>query len=66
MTMAETVLPTCTEQGYDIHKCTVCGEEYTDNYVDSLNQEHRYMARIVLIKIEIISTVDEDEYQNVT
>lgn len=59
-------MPTCTEQGYDIHKCTVCGEEYTDNYVDSLNQEHQYMARIVLIKIEIISTVDEDEYQNVT
>ena len=59
-------MPTCTEQDYDLHKCTVCGEEYTDNYVDSLNQEHQYMARIVLIKIEIISTVDEDEYQNVT
>ena len=44
--MAETVLPKCTEQGYDLHKCTVCGEEYTDNYVDSINQEHQYMAKL--------------------
>ncbi len=43
----QTVPPTCTEQGYDLHKCTVCGEEYTDNYVDSLNQEHQYVATIV-------------------
>lgn len=43
----QTIPPTCTEQGYDLYKCTVCGEEYTDNYVDSLNQEHHYMATIV-------------------
>lgn len=43
----QTVPPTCTEQGYDLHKCTVCGKEYTDNYVDSLNQEHQYVATIV-------------------
>lgn len=32
----ETVVePTCTEQGYTLHKCA-CGTEYKDNYVDPL------------------------------
>ncbi|MGN0491477.1 dockerin type I domain-containing protein [Ruminococcus sp.] len=43
----QTIPPTCTEQGYDLKKCTVCGMEEKDNYVDSLNQEHQYMATIV-------------------
>lgn len=30
-----TVEPTCTEQGYTIHKCE-CGDSYTDSYVDAL------------------------------
>lgn len=30
------VSPTCTEQGYDVHYCTRCGEQlYVDNYVDA-------------------------------
>ncbi len=26
--------PTCTEQGYTTHTCTVCGDSYVDTYVD--------------------------------
>lgn len=28
--------PTCTEQGYTIHSCSVCGYEYKDTYVAAL------------------------------
>lgn len=31
-----TVAPTCTDKGYDLHTCTICGESYKDNYVDAL------------------------------
>lgn len=34
-----TVVPTCTEQGYTIHKCA-CGDEYRDASVDALG--HNY------------------------
>ncbi|MBQ7875232.1 MAG: hypothetical protein IJ306_08775, partial [Oscillospiraceae bacterium] len=27
--------PTCTEQGYTTHTCTVCGDSYVDSYVDA-------------------------------
>ncbi len=27
------ISPTCTEQGYTLHTCSVCGETYTDNFV---------------------------------
>ena len=27
------VAPTCTEDGYTLHKCTLCNDEYKDNYV---------------------------------
>ena len=27
--------PTCTEQGYTIHTCTLCGDSYVDSYVDA-------------------------------
>ena len=29
-----TEAPTCTEKGYTIHACALCGESYIDNYVD--------------------------------
>ena len=29
--------PTCTEQGYTTHTCTVCGDSYVDSYVSALN-----------------------------
>lgn len=31
-----TVAPTCTEKGYKLHKCTICGEEYRTDYVSEL------------------------------
>lgn len=27
--------PTCTEEGYTTHTCTVCGDQYVDCYVNS-------------------------------
>lgn len=34
------VAPTCTAQGYTLHKCSVCGEETKDTYTDALG--HKY------------------------
>ena len=34
------VAPTCTEQGYNKHVCTVCGEWYATDHVDALG--HKY------------------------
>lgn len=34
------VAPTCTAQGYTLHKCSVCGEETKDTYTDSLGHEY--------------------------
>ena len=28
--------PTCTEQGYTTHTCTVCGDSYVDSYVETV------------------------------
>ena len=30
------VAPTCTEEGYDRHVCSLCGDEYRDNYTEAL------------------------------
>ena len=32
----EVVAPTYFEQGYTLHKCSVCGDSYKDNYTDKL------------------------------
>ena len=37
---AETVLPTCTREGYDSYLCSVCGREDRINYVDAI--DHNY------------------------
>ena len=34
------VAPTCTAQGYTLHKCSVCGDEYKDTFTDALG--HKY------------------------
>lgn len=31
--------PTCTEQGYTSHVCSVCGDSYQDSFVDPLGHE---------------------------
>ena len=30
------VAPTCTEEGYDRYVCSLCGDEYRDNYTEAL------------------------------
>jgi hypothetical protein len=30
---SEVTAPTCTEQGYTTHTCTICGDQYVDSYV---------------------------------
>lgn len=32
------IAPTATEKGYTLHKCSVCGNSYKDNYKDPVNQ----------------------------
>lgn len=32
--------PTCTAQGYTLHKCSVCGEETKDTYTKALGHEY--------------------------
>lgn len=39
----ETVKPTCENQGYDLHTCTVCGYSYKDNYVKKLGHDWVYV-----------------------
>ncbi len=33
------VAPTCTQGGYTVHECTVCGDEYTDEYKAELGHK---------------------------
>lgn len=35
----ETVDPTCTEDGYDLHICTVCAHEEEDNFTEKLGHD---------------------------
>ena len=43
---ADTVVaPTCTAQGYTLHKCSVCSDEYKDTYKDATG--HSYGAWVI-------------------
>jgi hypothetical protein len=42
---AEIVAPTCTEQGYTLHKC-VCGNSYKTDYTSTIN--HTYTPSVIL------------------
>ncbi len=33
--------PTCTEQGYNKHACTICGEYYGTDYTDALGHDYQ-------------------------
>ncbi len=41
----EVVSPTCTEQGYTIYECTICGETMNDDFTPALG--HSYIQRVV-------------------
>ena len=49
-----TVKPTCTEGGYTHHKCSVCGDEYTDAKTEKLGHQYE--------KIVVKPTCIEDGY----
>ena len=36
----ETIPPTCSERGYDLNICTVCGYEHKNNYRDTLPHDY--------------------------
>ncbi len=38
--------PTCTEQGYTTHTCSVCGNTYNDTYVDALGHTETVDAAV--------------------
>ncbi|MDE6001413.1 MAG: hypothetical protein K2G96_03740, partial [Clostridia bacterium] len=42
--VASVVEPTCTEQGYTLHTCKDCDENYKDNYVNALNHDLQHHA----------------------
>ena len=39
------IAPTCTEKGYTLHTCTVCGDSYKNTYTNALG--HDYEEKIV-------------------
>ena len=36
---SQVIAPTTTAQGYTLHTCNLCGDSYTDSYVDKLPEE---------------------------
>lgn len=53
------VAPTCTEQGYTNHTCTVCKYSYQDNYVDATGHDYIYT-------VATAATADTEGVINVT
>lgn len=50
--IVSTIAPTTTEQGYDLHQCSRCGDSYQDNYTDQLLQDspdhtHSYSDSVI-------------------
>ena len=55
---ADITEPTCTEQGYTTHTCTVCGDSYVDSFVDALTHDWSEWA---LVKAP--SAEEDGEYE---
>lgn len=36
----ETILPSCTNKGYDLYICKICGDEYIDNEIEMLHHSN--------------------------
>lgn len=45
-TVVEIIAPSCTERGYTRFNCSVCGEEYTDDYVDALGHDEEVVKTV--------------------
>ena len=54
---AEIVEPTCTENGYTLHKCGLCGHTYKDNATEPLG--HNYGEWTVTVPAECESAGEE-------
>ena len=54
---AEIVEPTCTEGGYTLHKCNLCGHTYKDNATEPLG--HNYGEWTVTVPAECESAGEE-------
>ena len=39
------IAPTCTEQGYTLHKCSHCGDSYKDNYQSALGHNYQLSSQ---------------------
>ena len=38
--VSQTVQPTCTEKGYDLHVCSLCGDERKDAFTNEVGHEY--------------------------
>lgn len=38
------IAPKCEEKGYTLYKCAKCNESYTDNYIDALGHNYKYVS----------------------
>ena len=38
--------PTCTQKGYSVYKCTVCDDEYKDDYADELGHSYVFIQSV--------------------
>lgn len=40
----ETVKPTCTSEGYDLYRCSQCGDEYQDNFTEMIDHDFEWIV----------------------
>ncbi|MCQ2978405.1 MAG: hypothetical protein MJ245_01250, partial [Clostridia bacterium] len=40
----ETVDPTCISEGYDLYRCSLCGDEYQDNFTDMIDHDYEFIC----------------------
>jgi|GEM_PF-1959403 len=53
---------TCTSQGYTLHTCSVCGDNYKDNYVETNGVHYFQEADTCVYCAETIKNVAVDSY----
>lgn len=62
------VKPTYKEEGYTLHECSVCGENYKDNYVDKLLMTIKYQLKEIdeyTCGVRALLIVNEDYVQEI-
>ncbi len=38
------IAPKCEEKGYTLYKCAKCNESYTENYIDALGHNYKFVS----------------------